>query len=632
MRDLVVESDHCRAIHHLGLWYRQRRVDSVAHTVQSVIYSLRVNPGGGDVSALPLLGVYYWGSPGTACQSRQQKCPLVGLRGGWGPPVMNQKTFFYMDQTNLKTSPNPNPNKSQRGTAGANPRLGSSKRQCTSLLEPPGSPDGIWYTPPASQGWPSFLVVNPVESSQRMSQLSVFVVDRALKAIGIAKPKSTERFGSSGLLVEVSSRKQADSLLSLKNIDHMKIRVEEHRSLNSSRGVVKSRDLDGCTPEEMVKEIEGVVQARRMMRKEGGVLKNTNTWVLTFDSPKPPPRLQVAYLDLEVRPYVPNPMRCYQCHRFGHTSKKCRRQPVCANCGQGEHEAQGCKATPRCLNCQGGHTASSKACPKYVQEQQILKYKASNGGTFVQVRKLLFPAGPKRDTYASVTANGATSTTKTSSASRKDGVIHFGNPPSAQNKKPDPVKNISDKGPGVAKPFTTPNRFAPISVPDTEEEMEIAPSCSGPPPPPLLSLSIDPPPNLFLSSPADPPSVGLPPSPPSSSPPSSPRLPPSGQPPPSGPLPRAGPSSSGPVREGRSNSSGSARRGRSDSSGSRTRPAVPPKPPSPKQQPSKDAAGGKKTVHLPGSSQADGKKKEGGRSGLKPGLQPSTIPNKPQNG
>ncbi|GFO43705.1 hypothetical protein PoB_007021000 [Plakobranchus ocellatus] len=58
-----------------------------------------------------------------------------------------------------------------------------------------------------------------------------------------------------------------------------------------------------------------------------------------------------------------------------------------ARCGKGGHVDRDCSADPHCVNCRGNHTASSKTCLKFLEEQAILRYKAENGGTFQQARK-----------------------------------------------------------------------------------------------------------------------------------------------------------------------------------------------------------------------------------------------------
>ncbi|GFR68592.1 nucleic-acid-binding protein from mobile element jockey [Elysia marginata] len=78
-------------------------------------------------------------------------------------------------------------------------------------------------------------------------------------------------------------------------------------------------------------------------------------------------------------------MRCFRCHRYGHGRNKCRaKEELCVRCGEPGHGSEECKRDVRCVNCKGDHPANSKSCTKYQEEQAILRYRASNGGTFKQ--------------------------------------------------------------------------------------------------------------------------------------------------------------------------------------------------------------------------------------------------------
>ncbi|GFN88477.1 nucleic-acid-binding protein from mobile element [Plakobranchus ocellatus] len=73
----------------------------------------------------------------------------------------------------------------------------------------------------------------------------------------------------------------------------------------------------------------------------------TDTIVLIFDSLKPPSRIRAGYLTLHVRPYVPIPMRCYKCQRYGHGKDRCKKPAaVCVRCGKGGHVERDCSADP----------------------------------------------------------------------------------------------------------------------------------------------------------------------------------------------------------------------------------------------------------------------------------------------
>ncbi|GFO48544.1 nucleic-acid-binding protein from mobile element jockey [Plakobranchus ocellatus] len=134
----------------------------------------------------------------------------------------------------------------------------------------------------------------------------------------------------------------------------------------------------------MVEELSGVIHARRIKVRRGEDKIQTDTVVLTFDSPKLPSRICAGYLTLDVRQYVLLPMRCYKCQ----CKDRCKKPAaVCVRCGKGGHVKRDCSVDPHCVNCRGDHAASSKTCPKFQEEQAILRYKAENDGMFQQARK-----------------------------------------------------------------------------------------------------------------------------------------------------------------------------------------------------------------------------------------------------
>ncbi|RUS86804.1 hypothetical protein EGW08_005464 [Elysia chlorotica] len=260
---------------------------------------------------------------------------------------------------------------------GAGVPSGSSKRKAVDAPTLLGST--------AKQSWSPFQVIS--DEDKKVAKLSVFAISKALKGI-VGEPKSVTKLRSSELLVECCSEAQVKRLGKIDTFANIPVTVKAHRSLNSSRGVVRSRDLETTSEEEMVEELDGVTHARRIFVRKGGDKVRTNTFVLTFDSTSPPTSLKVGYLTLKVTPYIPRPMRCFKCHRFGHSQTTCRRTAVCCRCGKGGHAGKDCKADPSCLNCHGPHTADSKKCPKWKEEEAILRYKAQHGGeihTFVQV-------------------------------------------------------------------------------------------------------------------------------------------------------------------------------------------------------------------------------------------------------
>ena len=50
-----------------------------------------------------------------------------------------------------------------------------------------------------------------------------------------------------------------------------------------------------------------------------------------------PQKIKVLGQNREVRPYVPKPLQCKQCCKFGHAHKLCQNKEICIVCGSEEH-------------------------------------------------------------------------------------------------------------------------------------------------------------------------------------------------------------------------------------------------------------------------------------------------------
>ena len=252
-----------------------------------------------------------------------------------------------------------------------------------------------------------FLVISANNKKNKVADRSPFKIHKDLCSVLGSEAHNVTKLGSGDILVELHDSKQIDLLLDCKMFGEVPVTVQEHKSLNSSRGVVRDRDFRNATEEEFAEQCNGVTRAQRIFRKRGNERVPTDSFILTFSAVKPPASVKAAYKTLEVRPFVPRPMRCFKCHRFGHGKDRCRREnAACARCGKGGHSEHDCSDTPTCVNCRGEHTASSKDCPKFLEEQAILRYRAENGGTFQQARKAVIVTVAKAvssRTYANAT-------------------------------------------------------------------------------------------------------------------------------------------------------------------------------------------------------------------------------------
>ena len=89
-------------------------------------------------------------------------------------------------------------------------------------------------------------------------------------------------YRSNQLLVEISKNSHAENLLRTTLFHNLKVRVFQHTSLNSSKGVIRCPDLRNSSEEEFLEgtRSQGVTAVKRFKIKRNGQLKDTNTFVL----------------------------------------------------------------------------------------------------------------------------------------------------------------------------------------------------------------------------------------------------------------------------------------------------------------------------------------------------------------
>ena len=240
-----------------------------------------------------------------------------------------------------------------------------------------------------SESWPRFLVISSSVDGA-LGKLSPFAIQKGL--VGLAgEPKSVKKLKNGSLLVECTKEKHSTCLLKSTSICNVPITVAAHYSLNSSKGVIRSRDLESVSEKEMSENLssQGVISVKRISFRRNDVLVPTNTFILTFNSPTLPESVKAGYLSIPVVPYIPNPLRCFNCQKFGHGQTTCRNKKTCARCGQFDHDSKTCNNDILCINCKGNHSAYSRECPKWKLEKKVQQVKVERRLSFPDARKLV---------------------------------------------------------------------------------------------------------------------------------------------------------------------------------------------------------------------------------------------------
>ena len=122
-----------------------------------------------------------------------------------------------------------------------------------------------------------------------------------------------------------------------------------HKSLNSSKGVIRNWELARTDPEEIKENVPMITDVQRIVVNRNNTEIKTNTLILNFNTPKIPDSLKICCLNIPVSQYVPNPIRCYKCQRFGHVTSKCKHNEVCARCSATGHKDDTCTKEHKCV-------------------------------------------------------------------------------------------------------------------------------------------------------------------------------------------------------------------------------------------------------------------------------------------
>ena len=137
---------------------------------------------------------------------------------------------------------------------------------------------------------------------------------------------------------------------------------------------------------------QGVTACKRFKIKKDGNLVDTNTLLLTFDRVNVPKSLKIFYRVVPVDVYIPNPLRCFNCQRFGHHENNCTEDPgsVCENCGADghAHHTSQFKNPTKCINCGKGHSPKSNTSEIWLKEKAIMKLKVTNNISYLEAKKM----------------------------------------------------------------------------------------------------------------------------------------------------------------------------------------------------------------------------------------------------
>jgi hypothetical protein len=200
---------------------------------------------------------------------------------------------------------------------------------------------------------------------------------------------------SGGILVTCIRQAQVKTLLAassmnLANNNSINIKTSIALANQTVMGKIYAPELQDETLDSLLEFLQpsGVVAIRKLFGDPSK--QHVPLYVITFLSRARPPFLKIGYSKYKVDPFVPSPIRCYKCCRWGHSSYSCRSASVCSQCGSKGHMRDNCSAEVAvCPNCKGAHGAFAKVCPVFRQEMDICHVKANQNISFQEARQIV---------------------------------------------------------------------------------------------------------------------------------------------------------------------------------------------------------------------------------------------------
>ena len=236
--------------------------------------------------------------------------------------------------------------------------------------------------------WSRFLIL------ESESEISNIKLEKLLLQTSASNDMSFRSKDHKIFTIKTTNKEQSKAYLNLTELNGHRVKVYPHAKLNSIQGtVVLPQDLETSINDKTlleslqfrysnVQNLESYkVRNKRFPDRQMQIAK------ISFSGDILPNKILIMGQNREVRPYIPKPLQCSKCSKFGHSELKCRNEAVCAYCSSDQHPTKWQCGTPLCINCKQNHHARSKTCQYYIYNTE-LKLLMTRTGLSVREAKL----------------------------------------------------------------------------------------------------------------------------------------------------------------------------------------------------------------------------------------------------
>ena len=216
---------------------------------------------------------------------------------------------------------------------------------------------------PSPQSFPKFFRLIPKDNPS-----TIDILAHLSQEIGFLQPNSITRVQNHFTL---RVEKDSQSLMIMKiDLSNSKIiqQIYPHPELNSSKAVCYNKELYH-TKKETIKSY-----ASPQIKEVHQIKGTNNITIITFPTPQPPKKIEILGLTLSLEPYREKPKQCKKCFSYMHKTPDCRKEPRCSKCSSTSHSItnETCEKNPFCYLCRGNHPPTSRTCPVYISEEDLL--------------------------------------------------------------------------------------------------------------------------------------------------------------------------------------------------------------------------------------------------------------------
>lgn len=180
---------------------------------------------------------------------------------------------------------------------------------------------------------PIFLLMTRtgINENHGLSNVSPFLIQKSIDCIA-TRVKMCKKLRNGTILIECFNGKQADKIIKMKSLStNIFVNVEEHNSMNKSKGTIYTHDIKCLSDAEILVELKSqnpsIVEIKRVKKRNPETKALTNEdmglYIITFNTSELPEKILLGYQSVEVRAFIPYPIRCFKCFSFGHVNEKC---------------------------------------------------------------------------------------------------------------------------------------------------------------------------------------------------------------------------------------------------------------------------------------------------------------------